>query len=205
MLSDLLAVASILLSIFALIVSVVNLWLTFYHKGKIRMTQPTVVYLGPDGAGENQVFLRTLLFSTSKKGNVIENMFAKVKRGENTQVFNIWVYKEKELVRGSGLFVGENGVALNHHFLLPKDGTQFEFIPGEYFVEIFVKYIGRSRILGLFKSKFTLSDEASKKIKTKDYGAYFDWEPEANSYNCHIYKRKTIADEIEIINKLKTF
>lgn len=204
MLSDFLSVASIFLSVFALIVSVVNLWLTFFHKGKIRMTQPTVVYLGPDGAGENQVFLRTLLFSTSKKGNVIENMFAKVKYGENIQIFNIWVYKEKELVRGSGLFVGENGVALNHHFLLPKEGTQFEFIPGEYLVEIFVKYIGRSRILGLFKSKFTLSDEASKKIKTKDYGAYFDWGPESNSYHCHIYKRKTVADEIEIINKLKT-
>jgi hypothetical protein len=64
-----------------------------------------------------KVFLRTLLFLTSKRGRVIECMYVALSRNETRQNFNIWVYgAEKKLVRGSGLFVGETGVEANHHF-----------------------------------------------------------------------------------------
>ena len=44
------------------------------------MTQPTVIYFGPDaprgreGSPPPKVYLRTLLFATSKRGRVIESM-----------------------------------------------------------------------------------------------------------------------------------
>ena len=100
------------------------------------MTQPTVIFFGPDlprshdDAPPPKVFLRTLLFSTSKRGRVIESIHVAPSRNETHQNFNIWVYGDDKLVRGSGLFVGENGVAANHHFLTPKDGSSFRFTEG---------------------------------------------------------------------------
>src|SRR3546814_13686885 len=77
-----------------------------------------------------------IMDATSKRGCVIERMYVRLKRGETTQNFNIWVYGEKQLSRGSGLFVPESGTAYNNHFLLPADGTNFQFLPGTYSVEV---------------------------------------------------------------------
>jgi hypothetical protein len=77
------------------------------------MTQPTVIFLGPDSSRVPErlpppkVFIRTLLFSTSKRGRVIESMHVRVARSESKQNFNVWVYGDDKLLPGSGLFVGE--------------------------------------------------------------------------------------------------
>lgn len=42
------------------------------------MTQPTVVFFGPDGSrfdsDKNKIYLRTLLYSTAKRGQVLESL-----------------------------------------------------------------------------------------------------------------------------------
>src|SRR6266850_2687679 len=47
------------------LVSGITAWLTFFRKGKLVMTQPTVVFFGPDGSRfdskKNKIYLRTLL------------------------------------------------------------------------------------------------------------------------------------------------
>lgn len=91
------------------------------------MTRPTVVFFGPDGrrgdgeAPRLKVFLRTLLYSTARRGQTLESMHVNLRRAESTQNFSIWVYGDDRLARGSGLYVGHDGVACNHHFLLPED------------------------------------------------------------------------------------
>jgi hypothetical protein len=58
-------------------------------------------------------------------------MHVALSRNETHQNFNIWVYGERgKLVRGSGLFVGETGIAADHHFLTPEDGNSFRFTEG---------------------------------------------------------------------------
>ena len=70
---------SIVISVSALAVSVTTAWLTLVRRGTIRMTQPTLVFFGPDGGGGSpKVFLRTLLYSTAKRGQIVENMFLKL-------------------------------------------------------------------------------------------------------------------------------
>src|SRR5438270_567542 len=138
---------TVTLSAFALAVSAATAWLTLFRRGRLRMTQPTVVFFGPDGGTSNRqprpkVFLRALLFSTSKRGRVIESLHVRLSRGETRQNFNIWVYGDEKLVRGSGLFVGESGVASNHHFLLPEDAPRYTFLPGTYVLEIFARILG---------------------------------------------------------------
>src|SRR3990167_5262395 len=97
---------SLIISVLALIVSVTTFYLSRIKRGTIKMTKPTVVFFGPDGPGAslNKIFIRTLLYSTSDKGQYIENMYIKLRRGEVIQDFNIWVYGDQNLVRGSGLF-----------------------------------------------------------------------------------------------------
>ncbi|MBV8810659.1 MAG: hypothetical protein JO033_18475 [Acidobacteriaceae bacterium] len=119
------------------------------------MTQPTVIFFGPDvprareDAPSPKVYLRTLLFSTSKRGRVIESMHVAWWRNETHQNFNIWVYGEREkLVRGSGLFAGETGVAANHHFLTPTDST-FQFTEGQYRLDVFARLPGNNQPLRL--------------------------------------------------------
>ena len=101
---------SFVISALALVVSMVTAWLTLFRRGTVLMTQPTVIYFGPDGPPSSanhplKVYLRTLLYATSKRGCIIESMYTRVRRGETTQNFNIWVYGEDKLTRGSGLFV----------------------------------------------------------------------------------------------------
>lgn len=72
---------SITISALALGVSTVTAWFTLLRRGTIKMTQPTVIFFGPDNPRSNEegplpvVYLRTLLFSTSKRGRVIECMY----------------------------------------------------------------------------------------------------------------------------------
>lgn len=102
---------SIGISLFALVVSVATAWVTWFRKGELRMTQPTVIFFGPDGSSRPgqrrhlKVFLRTLLYSTSRRGQTVESLHVNLQRGESRQNFSIWVYGDERLARGSGLFV----------------------------------------------------------------------------------------------------
>ena len=157
------------------------------------MTQPTLVFFGPDGvAGDPKVFLRTLLYSTAKRGQIVENMFLKLRRHESAQTFNIWVYGDGPLARGSGLFVGENGVTCNHHFLLPKDGTDFQWLPGEYLVETHASLVGRRRSLLLCRIQLTLTDQQSVAMRSGRSGVFFDWGPDSASYHSHLDERSKL-------------
>jgi hypothetical protein len=105
---------SLAISTLSLAVATTTAWLTLFRRGTVKMTQPTVIYFGPDHPRSQEeiplpkIYLRTLLFTTSKRGRVIESMHVALSRNEMHQNFNIWVYGERgNLVRGSGLFVGE--------------------------------------------------------------------------------------------------
>jgi hypothetical protein len=178
-------------AIVSLAVSMLTAWPTLLRKGKIRMTQPTVIYFGPDGGPKTEgplekVFLRTLLYSTSKRGRIIENMFVRLHRGETRQNFNIWAYGDKSLSRGSGLFVPESGLATNHHFLLPPDGASFQFAMGSYRLEIFANEVGARSSRLLCGVNLEVSTENSKAMNQSGEGLFFDWGPDAGRYFAHV-------------------
>jgi hypothetical protein len=54
-----LPVISLVVSIFALGASVLTAWLTLLRRGRILMTQPTVIYFGPDGGSAPGDLTRT--------------------------------------------------------------------------------------------------------------------------------------------------
>lgn len=78
------------ISVLALCISAVTAWLTLFRRGTVKMTQPTVIFFGPDSETQPKVFLRTLLFATSKRGRVVQSMHIALSRSETHQNFNIW-------------------------------------------------------------------------------------------------------------------
>lgn len=181
-----------IISALALAVSLITAYLTLFRRGTIRMTQPTIIFFGPDGGpreldqASNKVFLRTLLYATSKRGRIIECMFVKIRRGETAQNFNIWAYGDNSLARGSGLFVGENGVACNHHFLLPRDGVSYRFQGGDYEVEVIAKLAGDKRHIKLLTVQLKLPDSLASQLVDTRAGVYFDWGPDSQQYHSHV-------------------
>ncbi len=168
------------------------------------MTRPTVIFFGPDGGGEkhNKVFIRTLLYSTSDRGQYIQNMFIRLQRGESVQNFNVWVYDDKGLVRGSGLFISKSGIACNHHFLLPKDGNSYSFLQGDYLLQVFIEPVDENPKM-IFEQKLNVTKEQSDEMKSRTAGTYFDWAPNSQTYFSHVDIRpkedKEISDLIKVL------
>jgi hypothetical protein len=186
----------------SLVLSLITLWLTYLHRGTIKMTQPTTIFFGPDDQNSSKVYLRTLLFSTSQRGQIIESMHVRLYRGESLQTFNIWVHGERvEIVRGSGLYVGREGVAHNHHFLLPKDGALYEFVAGKYTMEVYASILNKRTPKKLFSVKLDISESNAEKIKGGHNGLYFDWGPESGNYNPYIHRPK-LTDMPDLRQKL---
>lgn len=187
---------SLTVSILALLISVLTFWLTRLKKGKVKMTQPTIIYFGPDGGGakHNKVFIRTLLYSTSERGQYIQNMFVKLQRGESSQNFNIWVYDNNGLSRGSGLFIDKRGLACNHHFLLPNAGKKYEFIEGKYLMQVYAETVDK-RQTQIFQCHLTVTRSEESEIQAKKGGLYFDWAPNTQTYESHIEARSLTDKE----------
>ncbi len=178
---------TIIISLTALIISALTFWLTRIRKGFVKMTRPTVIFFGPDGGGEkhNKVFIRTLLYSSSDRGQYVQNMFIRLQRGESVQNFNVWVYDDKGLVRGSGLFINKSGIACNHHFLLPKDGNNYSFLSGDYILQVYVETVDESP-RKIFEQKLHLTKQQQDEMLTKKSGTYFDWAPNTQNYFSHV-------------------
>lgn len=199
---------TVTISVLALAVSATTAWLTLFRRGTVKMTQPTVIFFGPDRPRSREdvplpkVYLRTLLFATSKRGRVIESMHVSLARNETHQNFNIWVHGDDKLVRGSGLFVGESGVAANHHFLTPKDGSNFQFSAGRYRLDVFVRLLGDRKPKLLFSQELEITPDVESTLQEPGAGLYFDWGPDAARYLPYVDKRLPSPDPEDFLEAL---
>lgn len=188
---------SIVLAGLSLLLSVATAWATLWRSGRLKMARPPTIYFGPDGSRPQhpKIFLRGLLYTTARRGRVIETMFARVRRGESSQTFNIWVHGERDkLRRGSGLFVGSEGVACDHHFLLPADGTRFQFLAGEYSVEVHAQPVGATKAIKLADVRVEVTEDQCRELSSNtDVGLYFDWGPDARRYVAHLDRARLPA------------
>jgi hypothetical protein len=199
---------AITVSVLALAVSSTTAWFTLFRRGTIKMSQPTVIYFGPDTPRPHdrtalpKVFLRTLLFATSKRGRVVESMHVSLSRSETHQNFNIWVYGDEKLVRGSGLFVGENGIAANHHFLTPTDAQSFRFTEGTYRLDVYAHLLGaKSRTL-LFSQSLEITRDVARELLAPGTGLYFDWGPDSSRYIPHVEARGPVPSPEKFLELL---
>lgn len=189
------------ISVVSLSVSLVTAWFTLLRRGTVEMTQPTVIYFGPDAPRRSQnaeplpkIFLRTLLFATAKRGRIIESLHVAIAKNETHQSFNIWVCGNEKLARGSGLFVGETGIEANHHFVAPPDASSFRFSEGQYQLQVFAHLLGDRKRIQLFDQTLTITQEAAAKLSAANVGIYFDWGPDSSRYISHVEDRPPSLD-----------
>lgn len=200
---------SAVVSFVALCVSLFTAWFTIFRRGIVRSTRPSFIAFSYDFVGkaypQAKIFIRTLLFSTGKRGIVIESLFLRVREGTRFEEFSFWGYGDKDLVRGSGLFVGENGVATNHHFNPVVSEKFFQFKPGTYDLELVAKLIDSDSLVKLWKINLTLLGGAFDPviglgenleaihgtIPNQGTAVYFNWSPEQNCYIASIEDRPT--------------
>jgi hypothetical protein len=65
-------------------------------------------------------------------------MYATLGHAGKEETFSFWGHGEtNKLMPGSGLYVGREGVAANHHFVLSMDRPGYEFSKGKYTVKSF--------------------------------------------------------------------
>jgi hypothetical protein len=189
------AIVSLCVSILAVGVSATTMWFTLMHRGAVKMVRPSLVaFLDARGNDGPKVWFRALLYSTSRKGQVIESMYVRLRRGEAQQNFSFWVCGERDLASGCGLYVGHTGIALNHHFVLPKDGSRFDFLPGDYSVDVFCSVVDSTALLPLASIPLHLTDEHAKSLKNPEENIYFDWWPDSGRYNAHVVRRRERAE-----------
>jgi hypothetical protein len=129
-------------------------------------------------------------------------MHVALSRNETHQNFNIWVYGEERLVRGSGLFVGETGVEANHHFLTPRDANSFRFAEGQYRLDVFAHLLGERRQTRLFSQTLEITRELAAALAEPNAGLYFDWGPDSSRYLPHVDTRPPSPDPNKFLEAL---
>ena len=184
---------SSVVSVIALGVSLFTAWFTIFRRGSVQSTHPSFVAFRYDFVGKEvpqaKIFLRTLLFSTGKKGWVIESLFLRVDEGSRHEEFSFWGYGDKDLVRGSGMFVPENGVVTNHHFNPLHTASLFRFYQGTYKLELVAKLVGRKKLVPLWAIAVDVPSGTFDTAIARDTAVFFNWSPEQKQYVASVEKR----------------
>jgi hypothetical protein len=173
---------SSVLSVVSLIVSVTVAWLTLFRRGTLRMTQPVQIAFLYEGKQRPKIFLRTLLYTTGKRGYVIEGLFLKVQHKEAIQTFAFWAYGERNALNvAGGLRVTEEGVAHNHHFL--QINEHWYFPDGQYEISVFARIVNHKQPKLLGKVKVELSNDEATHLYLRNAGVLFTWNPDTGAYD----------------------
>ena len=190
---SMLQILNFILASIAVTATATTAWLTLWRKGTVKMSRPTIIAFGHDGGSEGppKVFLRALLYSTAKRGRVVENMFLTLRKDDEIHVFDIWAYGNVKLDRGSGLFVADTGVAHNHHFTMPPDeDVYFAFNPGVYRVELGAFLVGKRHPIKLCEAVMELPASHARNIDGTDSHVIFNWRTGTQHYESHLMKGK---------------
>jgi len=150
------------------------------------MTRPTLIALVDAGEGP-KIAVQSFLYGTLPRGVVIQSMHVVLHRGQLRQIFSVWGASDGGPAEfGNGRRVGPEGAALMHHFLLPPDGTTFNFLPGKYRLEVFASVAHKAEDINLFEHDFELSDEHVAALSPGLPGVTFTWGPATKEFAPHV-------------------
>ena len=193
MVSLVLSIIAIFLSTIGVLISSITFWILYLHKGTVEITRPRLISLGYERHNDcrtPKVFIRSLLYSTSHKGTVIENMRVKVADRNNSEDFGLWAYGVEKLLVGSGLFVSKEGKDYNHHFVPIAFSSDYEFSAGEIQLEIYATITHHKKDKLLNRITLSLTKEHEDALKKEDM-IIFNWESTLNKYEPCVSKPNT--------------
>lgn len=189
-------IISILIAVLSFTISAWTWWSTDIYRGSVKMTYPPMMRFSHDDLYKEspQVYLRMLLYSTAKRGNIIESIYLKHKVGNKSYILSKWICKDEKLHRGSGLYIGKEGIVCDHYFILPRVGESYSFIAGENILEIYARVINKRKPILLKTIKVILTKEEADTMKTHTGSKiHFDIDPETNQYYKDLQKQAVIC------------
>jgi hypothetical protein len=189
--TDVIALAT---SVLALLVSVATAWLTYFHRGVVRMTAPSMVVFGYDRNSPSEVLpkvmVRCLLFSTGERGRIVEALFLRLRHAASDHMFPVWgLNADDKLERGGGLLVGKAGVVAWHHFVAQDDESGFRFQPGRYELDVVARVHGRDRPVTLWSRGLSLAETISPTRHDGSEQVWFDRHPQSDEFSARLEKR----------------
>lgn len=200
-----LAAVSTVVSVAALALSLFTAWFTILRRGTVRSTRPSFIAFRYDFVGtkapQAKIFLRALLFSTGKRGHVVETLFLRVSEGSRAAEFSFWGYGDKDLSRGSGLFIPETGIATNHHFNPLDSESLFRFSRGTYGLELVAKLVGREQLVPLWTIALDMPPGAFDSTIARETAVFFSWSPGEKRYISSIEKRSGAVHALSAPNE----
>lgn len=174
---------SLAIAIGSFAISIVTLYLTYFQRGRLRLTRPTAIFFVRDGSDDKfKIVVTALLYSTAKRGQVVESMFIKIIQEDSVTTFSEWVYWEGDRVHLGGVKIGEEGRTLFDHFLLSDETDNFDFASGKYSLEIYALKIGAKNPIRLFQTEFTLEAKTVEAVKPRGPGFALFLNPDTKSY-----------------------
>lgn len=183
---------TIILAVGSFVLSLYTLWLTQLRRGRVRMTRPTLIFMGREqDSGQYKIFLRTHLFCTSIRGRVIENMYIRLRNRGGSYIFDFWGYAEADKISlGSGLFVGQSGATYNHHFVLRRTDADFIFWDGDYRLEVYANIVGGRYASKLMEIDLNLDSQmAVELVQIIQLGLFFEWDAGREKYTARVERR----------------
>lgn len=185
------------ISVTALLLSLFTLWFSVLRRGDVRSTHPSFIAFKYDFVDEPvpqaKIVMRALLFSSGKRGQVVESLFLRVKEGSRQAEFSYWGYGDKEHVRGSGLFVPENGVVTYHRFNPINASEFFLFSAGRYSLSLVAKLVGRKRLVTLWTDYLDVPENVFDATFDQDTEIHFNWSVEKNLYLHSVKRRSSLS------------
>jgi hypothetical protein len=195
-----LADVSPIVSAVALVVSLFTLWFSVLRRGTVQSTHPSFIAFRYDFVGKKvpqaKIFFRALLFSTGKRGQVIESLFLRVCESSRHTEFSFWGLGDKDLIRGSGLFVPETGVATNHHFNPVDSEAMFLFSGGSYSLELVAKLVGKERLLSLWNVTVEMPAGVYGSTIARETAVFYSWSAEQRCYIASVENRSGSVHEL---------
>jgi hypothetical protein len=176
---------SIILSAFAISLTIFNLWLSQIRKGRVSMTSPSIMFLGPDGfdGKVKKVAFYSLLYCTGNR-RYIESLYAILSHDGIETRFDEWIVAAdgKKAARGGGLFLNQSGHAGFHHILQRVTSAPFTFTPGDYRASIFVVIAGEKNPVLLGKYNLPMTQKECDAIVKHNAGVYYSFDPVTRIY-----------------------
>jgi hypothetical protein len=119
-------------------------------------------------------------------------MFIRLHQKGLIKNFNVWAYGDnvKGLVRGSGLFVDKTGASSYHHFLLPKKEIDYQFLAGEYILQVYVETVNK-KPKNIFEQILILPGTLQQENK---FAICFDWEADRQEYFTHLETERNLKN-----------
>lgn len=168
-------------------ISIITLYLTYLQRGSLRLTRPTAIFFVRDGSdGKFKIVVTALLYSTAKRGQVVESLFIKIIQNDSVTTFSEWIYWEGNRVHLGGVKIGDEGRTLFDHFLLSDETNNFDFTIGGYSLEIYALKVGTKNPIKLFKTEFTIDAKTIEAVKPRGPGFALLLNPDTKSYRTQI-------------------